>query len=72
MGDSHPLPFEPECSSGDSVPGRSNGKKSPGLFQTLFGKGGMQTAAAFSQLWQAYMIAEASWRQASRRLMDKI
>jgi len=46
------FPFEPECSSGDSVPGRSNGKKSPSLFQTLFGKGRMQDAAAFSQLWR--------------------
>jgi hypothetical protein len=35
--------FEPECSGGDSAPGRSNGKKSPTLlFQTLFEKGGMQ------------------------------
>ena len=31
--------FEPECSGGDFAPGRSNRKKSPSLFQTLFGKG---------------------------------
>jgi DNA (cytosine-5)-methyltransferase 1 len=29
--------FEPECSSGDTAPSGSNGKKSPSLFQTIFG-----------------------------------